>query len=123
MTILAVDVSQVAVEQARKLAKDSGVESQCRFSVHDLDQGLPISKQVNLVFCHLYRDPLLDEPIIDCLLPGGLLAMACLSEVGVEPGEFRVPAGELEQAFGTLEIIEADEAAGMAKILARKPMD
>lgn len=122
MTVLAVDVSLVAVGLAGELAKHSGVASRCQFKAHDLDQGLPNTEQADLLFCHLYRDPQLDQPIIKRLAPGGLLAMACLSEVGAGAGEFRIPAGSLRQAFGSLEVLDENEGEGMARILVRKPV-
>jgi hypothetical protein len=60
--------------------------------------------------------------MIERLAPGGLLAVAVLSEVGVGPGEFRARPGELRDAFGTLEIVDEGEGEGMARILARRPL-
>jgi hypothetical protein len=58
--------------------------------------------------------------MMERLAPGGLLAVAVLSEVGVGPGEFRVRPGELRDAFGRLEILDHGEGDGMARILARR---
>lgn len=54
------------------------------------------------------------------LAPGGLLAVAVLSEVGVGLGEFRARPGELRESFGKLEILDQGEGDGMARILARR---
>ena len=41
------------------------------------------------ILCHKFRDRRLDQAIIERLAPGGLLAIAVLSEVGAAPGPFR----------------------------------
>lgn len=115
------DVSPVAVEQAAALAHEHRVGSTCHFKVADFDGGLPDGPAVGLIICHLFRDARLDQAIIERLVPGGLLAMAALSEVGAAPGRFRVRPGELTAAFSTLEIIDGSEADGVAWLLARKP--
>jgi hypothetical protein len=119
MTVLGSDVSPVAVNLARQLAERSGLADRCGFVVHDLDHGLPESGPVELLMCHLFRDPRLDEAMIDRLAPGGLLAMVCLSEVGAGPGSHRVPSGELKRAFAGLEVLDESEADGVARILVR----
>ncbi len=115
-----VDVSPVAVEQARELAERVGVRQRCRFDVVDLDDGLPADPPADVIVCHRFRDRRLDRPIIDRLAPGGLLAISVLSSVGAEPGPFRAAPGELMDAFAALRLIAADEGAGEAWLLARK---
>lgn len=115
------DVSPVAIASARKLTSLHGLEKRCRFDVVDLDRGLPAGPTVNLLFCHLFRDPRLDGALIDRLAPGGLLALAVLSEVGAGPGGFRARPGELRDAFGKLEKVDEGERNGIAWILARQP--
>ena len=51
-----VDVSPVAIELARELARRSGVGDRCRFDVFDLNNGLPPGPPVDLLFCHLFVD-------------------------------------------------------------------
>jgi hypothetical protein len=72
------------------------------------------------VLCHKFRDARLDSAIMARLAPGGLLAICALSEVGADPGPFRVQAGELERSFAALEPIAAGEADGEAWLLARR---
>jgi SAM-dependent methyltransferase len=117
-----VDVSAVGIDLARKLTSLYGVADRCRFDVVDLDEGLPAGPPVDLLFCHLFRDPRLDRAMTERLAPGGLLAVAVLSEVGVGPGEFRARPGELRDAFESLEIVDEGEGEGMARILARRPL-
>lgn len=114
-----VDVSAAAIDRARALAQQAGVTA--RFTLVDLDEGLPPGKVVNLLLCHKFRDPRLDGQIIDRLAPGGLLAICVLSEVGAAPGRFRARPGELRTAFGALEEIAAGEGDGQAWLLARHP--
>ena len=77
------------------------------------------SPPADVVLCHKFRDPRLDQAIIGRLAPGGLLAIAVLSEVGAAPGPFRAVAGELSAAFADLDEIAAGEGDGCAWLLAR----
>ena len=120
LTVSGVDVSTTAVEQARDLARRSGVGERCRFDVMDLDDGLPDGPLVDVLVCHRFRDPRLDDAIIDRLTPGGLLAVSALSEVGAGPGRFRAAPGELTTAFAGFDVITAGEGDGEAWLLARR---
>jgi hypothetical protein len=51
--------------------------------------------------------------------PGGLLALAALSEVDAGPGPFQVRPGELPAAFAELEVLAAGKRNGEAWLLAR----
>jgi SAM-dependent methyltransferase len=119
LDVQGLDVSAVAVEQARDLARRAGVAERCRIDRVDLDAGLPEGPPVAVVLCHRFRDPRLDAAIVARLAPGGLLAIAACSEVGAGPGRFRVPPGGLVAAFATLEVITAGERDGEAWLLAR----
>jgi SAM-dependent methyltransferase len=120
MSVTGVDVSPVAVEQARELADRYGVR--CRFEVVDLDDGLPPGPPVDVVVCQRFRDARLDAAIVDRLTPGGLLAISALSEVGAGPGRFRTPAGGLARAFAGLAVDATGEADGVAWLLGRRPV-
>lgn len=117
---LGVDVSPIAIDLARRRAAAHNLEERCRFAVWDLDAGLPDGPDVDLLFCHKFRDSSLDQHLINRLAPGGLLAIAVLSEVDAEPGQFRAGPGELVAAFAGLERIVAGEAGGMAWYIGRK---
>ena len=119
LTVWGVDVSDVAVEQARELARRHDVSDRCRFSVADLDDGLPPGPAVDMVLCHRFRDPRLYRPIMDRLATGGLLAISVLSETGASPGAFRADAGELDRAFADLQVLGAGEGDGQAWLVAR----
>jgi len=114
------DISPVAIAQAQALAAAEGVAGRCTFAAADLDEGLPVGDQVDLVLCNRFRDERLDQQVIDRLRPNGILALAALSEVGAEPGRFRVKSGELLQAFRELTVIDSHEADGLAWIIGRK---
>lgn len=121
LRVWGVDVSPVAIEQARQLAARHGVGQRCRFDVADLDDGLPDGPQADVVLCHRFRDPRLYAALRARLAPDGLLALCVLSEVGAEPGRFRAVAGELRAQFGDLRVIAGHEGGGEAWILARVP--
>ena len=119
LTVHGVDVSPVAVQFARDLAARSGVGDRCRFDVFDLDVGLSDGPPGDVIVCHLFRDARLDKAVIERLAPGGLLAMAVLSEVDHGPGPFRVARGELRAAFSALTTIAEGEVGGRAWLLAK----
>jgi SAM-dependent methyltransferase len=119
MEVLGLDISPVAISQARDLARRSGVDDRCRFDVVDLDAGLPAGSPVDVVLCHRFRDRRLDRAIVERLAPGGLLAIAALSEVDATPGPFRAAPGELRAAFAELDLVAAGEGQGHAWLLAR----
>jgi SAM-dependent methyltransferase len=120
MEVFAVDISLVAIDLARELASRNGVSDRCRFEVWDLDHGLPPGPPVDLLVCHMYREPRLDGELIQRLAPHGLLAITSLSEVGAGPGSFRAPPGELREAFDELEVLAEDEGDGVAWMLGRR---
>jgi len=119
LTVWGVDVSAVAIEQADELARRHGVSDRCRFSVADLDDGLPPGPPVDMVLCHRFRDPRLYPAMADRVTPGGVLAISVLSEVGSEPGFFRAATGELDVAFADLRALATGEGDGHAWLLAR----
>lgn len=121
LDVWGLDVSEVAISQARDLARRSGVEKRCQFDTVDLDDGLPAGPFVDVIFCHRFRDRRLDQAMTERLEPGGLLAITALSQVGATPGPFRAAPGELRAAFGDLDVIAAGEGQGQAWLLARKP--
>lgn len=120
MQVVGVDVSATAIAAARVLADAYAPAGSCDFVVADLDDGLPPGPPADVVLCHRFRDSRLDGAIVDRLAPGGLLAISALSEVGADPGPFRVRAGELRSAFSALDVIADGEAEGQAWLFARK---
>jgi protein-L-isoaspartate O-methyltransferase len=119
LRVWGVDVSAVAIAQARQLAADHGVAERCRFDVADLDGGLPEGAPVDVILCHRFRDPGLYRALAARLAPGGILAICVLSEVGGAPGRFRVDPGELREQFAQLSVIAEHEGDGEAWLLAR----
>ncbi|MEE9414615.1 MAG: class I SAM-dependent methyltransferase [Acidimicrobiales bacterium] len=118
-----VDISAVAIGMAEDLAAKNGVQQRCRFDVFDLDAGLPDGPTVDLILCNMFQGKGLEKAMVERLAPGGLLAMAVLSEVDSKPGRFSVAAGELQQTFDRfedLDLVTEGEENGRAWILARK---
>ena len=118
--VLGLDVSPSAVEQARSAAERIGVADRCRFAVADLDDGLPAGPRLDAILCQRFRDHTLDEAMIGQLATGGTLAISALSEVGAEPGRFRVRPGALDAAFRELTIVMSDEGDGLARLIATR---
>lgn len=123
LTCKGVDVSPVAIQKARSLAAAYGFGGRCRFEVWDLDDGLPPGDPVDLVFCHMFRDQHLYESMVNRVSPGGLVAIAVLSEVGGPSGDYRARRAELHDAFGHLEILDEGEGDGVARILVRRSQE
>jgi 2-polyprenyl-3-methyl-5-hydroxy-6-metoxy-1,4-benzoquinol methylase len=119
LQVWGLDISEVAINRARDLARRNGVGDRCQFDVFDLDDGLPAGSPVDVILCHKFRDRRLEHAIIERLAPGGLLAIAVLSEVGAVPGPFRAAPGELPAAFAKLDLVAAGEGQGYAWLLAR----
>ena len=123
LDVRAVDVSPVAVAMARDLVARAGLTHRCRFEVADLDVGFPRGPEVDLVLCHLFNAPGLDRSMIDRLRPGGVAAVAVLSEVGAAPGRFRVEQGALLARFAAVDDIRVDhhgESDGVATLVATR---
>ncbi|MEO8816473.1 MAG: class I SAM-dependent methyltransferase [Mycobacterium sp.] len=120
LSVWGVDVSEVAVEQARNLAFRHGVADRCRFDVVDLDRGLPGGPPADVVYCARFRDRGLDRLMVDRLAAGGLLAITVLSEVGSTAGPFRAAPGELRVAFDCLDLVAEGEGRGEAWLLAHR---
>jgi len=123
LRVWGVDASPVVIDQARDLADRCQVLQRCRFSVTDLDDGLPVGEPMDAIVCHRFRAQHLYPAIVERLAPGGLLAISVLSEVGADPGPYRAPPGELSAAFAELELIAAGEGDGIAWLVARRAGD
>lgn len=120
LQVWGMDVSEVALGQARDLAEHWQVSDRCRFSAADLDDGLPAGPPVDVIVCHRFRAPDLTTAIIDRLKPGCLLAVSVLSEVGAGPGRYRAAPGELVAAYAGLATVAAGEGDGISWLLARR---
>ncbi|MGI9125140.1 MAG: class I SAM-dependent methyltransferase, partial [Mycobacterium sp.] len=116
LRVWGVDVSPVAIAQARDLAQRCGVAEMCRFDAVDLDAGLPPGQRFEVIVCHRFRDPRLDAGLADRLSPGGLLAIATLRD-----GPYGASDSELRAAFAGLAVIDSGQTGGLAWLLARRP--
>ena len=121
LTVTGLDVSTIAIERANALAEQAGVADRCLFLAQDLDEGLPAGPPLDVVLCHMFRDPALYPAMLERLAPGGLLAMAVQSEADVGPGRYKAPRGELTDAFAALDPVDAGERGGLAWFLGRRP--
>jgi 2-polyprenyl-3-methyl-5-hydroxy-6-metoxy-1,4-benzoquinol methylase len=114
------DVSGVAIDLANQRAAQVGLADHCHFERVDLDDGLPPGPLVDLITCHMFRDPRLDDALIARLRPGGVLAIAALSESGGHTGSFHSPAGALRAAFDGYNIVASRDADGVAVVVVRR---
>ncbi|MEZ5132327.1 MAG: class I SAM-dependent methyltransferase [Mycobacterium sp.] len=116
LDVIGLDISPVAIGNARELAGRHSVADRCRFGVVDLDDGLPSGPAVDVVVCHRFFDRRLNRALARRLAPGGLLAIAALAD-----GRFGAGAGKLRAAFVGLEVIEEGTGRGAVWLLARSP--
>lgn len=121
MTVEGVDISPTAIDLARQLATRERLDHRCSFAVRELDRGLPSGPPVDLLLNHLYWNPDLVPAMRARLAPGGLIAVAVLSEVDVGPGAHRVQQGALVAAFEGLAMLEHGESDGKAWLVGRNP--
>lgn len=130
LSVLAVDVSPVALDRVRAAAAAAGVERRVETVRHDLDDGLPAAGvrgsagcRFDVVVCQRFRAPHLYGPLVEVLAPEGIGVVTVLSRVGRdgEVGPFHAPAGELLRAFDRpdVELLEAVEADGLASVVLR----
>lgn len=120
LQVRGVDVSKVAVEQARTSAAQCGLTERAQFDVVDLDHGLPPGPAVDVVICHRFRAPHLYRAMSERLAAGGVLAVSVLSECDAAAGRYRAAPGELLAAFDHLHVLSFGEARGIAWLIARK---
>jgi SAM-dependent methyltransferase len=116
LVVDAVDVSAVGLAAGAQRAADLPV----RWIRHDLDAGLPASGPYDVVVVQRFRSPALYPALLSSLAPGGLLVVTVLSEVDEGPGSFRAAPGELQAAFGSLDVLFHREANGEASLVGRR---
>ncbi len=131
LSVVAVDVSPVALDRLRSAAAAAGVERRVETVLHDLDDGLPDAAaagragggRFDVVVCQRFRAPHLVGPLVDALAPGGIGVVTVLSRVGRDDavGPFHAPAGELLRAVDRpdVELLDAVEADGLASVVVR----
>jgi SAM-dependent methyltransferase len=125
LEVIALDVSDVAIDRLQAAATASGLSGRIAGRTVDLDEGLPVDlDDLEMVVCQRFRDPALYRPIVDRLSSGGLAVVTVLSEVGTDdPGPFHATAGELSIAFGAderCEILHQFEGDGVAHVVVRR---
>jgi SAM-dependent methyltransferase len=137
--VWAVDISDAAIGMARDAAERRGLD--LHFRVADLDEmGLDDPSlgggQFDLITAFRFMNRPLWPRIVEALAPGGWLVMemhlqADHDVAGPPPGPMRVEPGELEQAFGDLQIVwyletveasdRSERVSAFARLVATKP--
>ena len=119
--LLGLDLSSEAVEMARRNFPE--LDLRCGDLLELAPEPAPFSALYAFNLLHFFlaegRRNFADAAR-RLLAPGGLLAISALSEVGAQPGPFRVSAGELPTAFAGLRQIAGGECGGEAWLLARR---
>lgn len=112
----AVDVSLVALAEARRAAERAGVARRVRTFVADLDSGLPLGVgPFDLILCVHFHLPSLWPALRAALRQGGVLVMETMTTVNADRGEgspsrrFLVPPGGLRTAADGLRIAAFEE--------------
>lgn len=123
LTVDALDISPVALEEGRELSRQHAVDERVTFTHWDLDAGLPGLGSFDVVICQRFRAPDLYPRLVDALRPGGLLVVSVLSEAFHGPGAYVAAPNELMDALGGigLEVLWHDESTGLAHLVARAP--
>jgi len=124
LDVTALDISGVAISQLDVAAATGGLVGRIDARTVDLDDGFPDDlRDLDLIVCQRFRDPLLYPVMIGRLRSGGLAVVTVLSSVGADdPGPFHAPSGELRAAFVTdrCEILHHHEGDGIAHVVARR---
>ncbi|WP_420451151.1 methyltransferase domain-containing protein [Ilumatobacter sp.] len=123
-SVVALDVSEVALARVRAAADQLGVASSIDTRRVDLDAGLPASLgSFELVVCQRFRDPDLHPALLERTAVGGICAITVLSESGADdPGPFHAPAGELRTALAGagVEVLHHSQGGGSESIVVRR---
>ncbi len=131
LRVVGVDRSAGAVERARATARRRGLAT-ARFRVRDVEAaGPPAGPWGAVVVCRYLHRPLLPR-LAEALRPGGWLVYRThlahpLRAPDARPrrSAFLLASGELLRAFGGLEVLRYEEAAGpdgaWAGLVARRP--
>lgn len=111
--VLGVDISEVAIRQARATADDRGLDAE--FLVADLDEFRPEPGDFDLITVIRYRNPDLWPRLVTALAPDGWIVaehhMSTTNDVaGPTSPEFRLEPGELLAAFSGLRIVHYSES-------------
>jgi len=125
--VIGVDISLVALRRGLKAARCQNLDKRVLFAQVDMDHFRPSPASFDLIGVARFLNRDLFPAIISALKPGGLLLYATLNwryaEFSPEtPSVYLLSPGELEQAFATLEIMEACERGDMSFLMARKPL-
>jgi tellurite methyltransferase len=123
-----IDISDVAIQQARQNAERAGVRLNC--AVEDMNAAPLAPARYDLVAVFFYLERQIFRPLIATLRPGGLLIFKTYTsqarERGVGPSHplHLLQKDELLRAFsGQLHILHHSEPPGsvIAELVARKP--
>jgi SAM-dependent methyltransferase len=123
LSVVALDVSIVAVEAVRRAAVSAGLADLVETRHVDLDDGLPcdLLGVGDVVVCQRFRPPHGYRDLVEAIRPAGVGIVTVLSAVGADaPGPFHAPPGELRAAFADQELLTESEADGVASIVFRR---
>lgn len=119
--VVAVDVSDVAVDAVRAGAASTGAAvTAVRADLERDPLPAPLGYDAIVVASYLQRS--LFGTLADALTPGGLLVYETFTrdDPHMNPAYALAP-GELRSAFGALDVVAYEEGGGRAGIVARRP--
>ncbi len=123
LDVVALDVSQEAIDLTRAAASAGGVADRVDARVVDLDLGVPPQLgSFDVIVCQRFRAVELYPTFLERLRPGGVCVVTVLSEAGADsPGAYHAPPGELIHAFDRhdVEVLAHTEGNGSASIVVR----
>lgn len=124
--VLGVDISLVALRRGLNAARSQRLDGRVLFAQVDMEHFRPPRASFELIGVIRFLNRDLFPAIVTALKPGGLLIYATLNwryaEFSPETSTtYLLSPGELEEAFGALEIKEVCERGDMSFLAARKP--
>ena len=126
--VIGVDISEIGLTKARKLAADKGVTVETR--VQDLDRYEPERNVYDVVLCTYYLQRDLFPRLKDAVKPGGMIVVETYSMDHVRykpefPKEYLLRTNELLEIFKDFTILRYqvvdDGTAVFSSIIAQKP--
>lgn len=123
--VVGVDISQVAIQKAKQLARESNVRIETVLT--SMDKYNPAPGSFDVIICYYYVDKEIHAKFMEWLRPGGLLFYEAYTkrQPGGESSSYHLGEGEVLGLFPGLRILKYEEPLHREEfttfIIARKP--